>query len=72
MRKLAATRLAKYLTREEVATGSGVHVDTIRGIETGRITRPRMRTMRSLAGFLRVEVREIEEFQRALRFQTSA
>ncbi|MFJ9034375.1 NACHT domain-containing protein [Streptomyces sp. NPDC102274] len=58
---LRRLRVQAELTQEELAERSGVSVRTIRGLETGRRSNPRMTTVRELAKGLPLRPREREE-----------
>ncbi|WP_107120663.1 helix-turn-helix transcriptional regulator [Streptomyces olivochromogenes] len=58
---LRRLRVQAGLTQEELAERSGVSVRTIRGLETGRGSNPRMTTMQELAKALPLRPMEREE-----------
>ncbi|MFE4173064.1 helix-turn-helix domain-containing protein [Streptomyces sp. NPDC056909] len=58
---LRRLRVRARLTQEQLAERSGVSVRTIRGLETGRRSNPRMTTVRELAEALPLRPREHEE-----------
>ncbi|MFE4574167.1 helix-turn-helix domain-containing protein [Streptomyces chartreusis] len=62
---LRRLRTAAGLTQEELAERSEVSVRTIRGLETGKRTNPRMTTVQQLANALALRPREREELLRA-------
>lgn len=60
--RVRALREQSLMTQEELAAQAGVSVGTVRGVETGRIRRPRSGTMRLLARALRLTECELLEF----------
>ncbi len=67
MPPLELIRLRAPLTQRELAQAAGVHINTIADIEHHRHGRLRPRTMRKIAGALRVRVEDVDEFRASLR-----
>ncbi|MDQ5827238.1 MAG: helix-turn-helix domain-containing protein [Chloroflexota bacterium] len=58
---LKRERRRAALTQEELAREAGVGIMTIRRIESGDITEPRVSTLRKLAAALGISTRELVE-----------
>jgi len=52
--RVRETRRKRVLSQPELAQRAGLTVTTLNGIETGRVSRPRPRTIRALASALEV------------------
>lgn len=59
MIRLEELRLSAPLSREELSRETGVSYGTIRGLETGEIKRPQIKTLRALAEHFAVPITEL-------------
>src|SRR6266545_1663834 len=64
---LRARRERGFLSQERLAERSGLSARTIRDLETGKVRRPRVASVRLLADALRLEGWERERFEEAAR-----
>jgi transcriptional regulator with XRE-family HTH domain len=62
---LAVLRRRKLLSLRDLAKKAGVTVVTLMDIENGR-SRPRLMTIRKIAGALEVEPEQVQEFRDAI------
>ncbi|MBT2431677.1 helix-turn-helix domain-containing protein, partial [Streptomyces sp. ISL-22] len=62
---LRRLRVREGMTQEELERRSGVSVSTIRGLETGKRSNPRMTTVQQLADALALQLDDREELARA-------
>lgn len=63
---LRRTRAGRGISASELALLAGVREETVRAIERGHVTRPRMRTIRRVASALGVKEASIAEFASAI------